>query len=46
VQRWRRRNEAAKDGLWRVDGKRQAIYAKKAMDLRDRVTAARQLIGW
>jgi hypothetical protein len=40
------RNEAAKDGLWRVDGKRQTIYGKKAMDLRARVTAARQLAGW
>jgi hypothetical protein len=40
------RNDAAKDGLWRVDGKRQAVYGKKVMDLRDRVTAARQLAGW
>jgi hypothetical protein len=40
------RNEAAKDGLWRVDGKRQAIYGKRAMDVRDRVTAARRLVGW
>jgi hypothetical protein len=23
------RNEAAKDGLWKVDGKRQAIYARR-----------------
>jgi hypothetical protein len=40
------RNETAKDGQWRVNGKRQVVYGKKAMDLRDRMAAARQLAGW
>jgi len=40
------RSDAAKDGHWRVDGKRQVVYAKKTMTLADRVTAARELAGW
>lgn len=34
------RNDAAKDGLWKVFGKRQAIYARKDMTTRDRIRAA------
>jgi hypothetical protein len=34
------RNEAAGDGLWRVYGKRQVIYAKASLSLRDRLAAA------
>ena len=34
------RNNAAKDGLWVVNNKRQAIYAKAALSLRDQVKVA------
>jgi hypothetical protein len=39
------RNEGAKDGLWKVDGKRQAIYARSELPLRDRLAAARAIAG-
>ena len=39
------RNGDAKDGLWKVDSKRQAIDAKAAMSLHDRVAAARDRAG-
>jgi hypothetical protein len=35
------RNEGAKDGLWKVDGKRQVIYGDASLPLRDRIEAAR-----
>jgi hypothetical protein len=34
------RNDAAKDGLWKLDGKRQGIYAKSALSVRERFSAA------
>jgi 5S rRNA maturation endonuclease (ribonuclease M5) len=34
------RNEAAKDGQWVVDGKRQSVYAKTELSPRDRHAAA------
>jgi Family of unknown function (DUF5906) len=34
------RNDAAVDGLWKVSGKRQAIYAQAALSVRDRIAAA------
>ena len=34
------RNSAAKDGLWVIEGKRQAIYARSDLSLCDRQTAA------
>lgn len=34
------RNEHAGDGLWRIDGHRQAIYARRELSLRDRNAAA------
>jgi len=37
------RNEDAADGLWRFDDKRQVIYAKSALSIRDRFTAAKTL---
>jgi hypothetical protein len=44
------RNEAASDGLWKIFGKRQAIYAKDELSLRDRIQAATDLLsnrrGW
>jgi hypothetical protein len=37
------RNETATDGLWRIGGKRRAVYAKASLTLRDRIAAARRL---
>ena len=34
------RNEAAKDGLWKVSGKRQAIYARRELSVSERASAA------
>jgi hypothetical protein len=39
------RNVGAKDGLWKVNGKRQAIYAKKELSARDRSTLAAERAG-
>jgi hypothetical protein len=36
------RNDAAKDGLWKINGQRQVIYAKATLTLRDRMIAAKQ----
>jgi hypothetical protein len=38
------RNDSAKDGLWKVDARRQVIYAKAELSSRDRVAAANSLI--
>jgi len=38
------RNDGAKDGLWKIDGRRQVIYAKVTLPLRDRISAARELV--
>jgi hypothetical protein len=40
------RNSDAQDGLWKVGGKRQAIYAKQELPIRDQIAAARQLSNW
>jgi hypothetical protein len=37
------RNDAAKDGLWVIVGKRQVIYALTSLSMRDRMEAARDL---
>jgi Family of unknown function (DUF5906) len=37
------RNDAASDGLWKVDGRRQAIYAKSDLTIARRVAEARKL---
>jgi hypothetical protein len=39
------RNDAAKDGLWKISGKRQAVYAKTSLSPRDRLIAANRLTG-
>ena len=39
------RNPRAKDGLWRVDGRRQRVYARHDLSLRDRLTAAQDVGG-
>jgi hypothetical protein len=37
------RNDAAKDGLWKIKGARQAIYAKAELSVSDRLKAASAL---
>jgi hypothetical protein len=37
------RNDAAKDGLWKINDARQAIYAKSNLSIRDRLKAASSL---
>lgn len=37
------RNDCAKDGLWVVDGKRQAVYVKQDMTLAEKLAAANRL---
>ena len=39
------RNESAKDGLWRVNGKRQVIYAKEELPLNKRIGTAHERTG-
>jgi len=39
------RNDAAADGLWKIGGKRQMIYARRKLPIRDRISAAQQLTG-
>jgi hypothetical protein len=38
------RNDAAQDGLWKITGKRQVIYARNDLSAADRVKAARQIV--
>lgn len=38
------RNDVADDGLWRVNGKRQAIYARNELSVSDRISAAGELM--
>ena len=37
------RNDTAKDGLWKINGSRQAVYAKSQLSIQDRFRAARKL---
>jgi hypothetical protein len=37
------RNDAAKDRLWKIHGRRQAVYASSELSFRDQITAAREL---
>jgi hypothetical protein len=39
------RNDAAKDGLWKVDGARQVIYARADLEPRQRFAAAEAVRG-
>jgi len=38
------RNDAAKDGLWKIGGKRQVIYARSDLSVTDRLRAARLIV--
>lgn len=37
------RNETAVDGLWKINGKRQVVYGKSALSIRDRLSAVNEL---
>ena len=39
------RNDTAVDGLWVIEGKRQAVYARATMPLNERLASARRLKG-
>jgi hypothetical protein len=39
------RNDAAKDGLWKTDGRRQVIYGKTTIPLPQRIAAAKKRSG-
>jgi hypothetical protein len=39
------RNDAAKDGLWKISGTRQVVYAKATLSVRERLVAAGSLTG-
>jgi hypothetical protein len=39
------RNPTADDGLWKINGRRQAVYAQTALSFRAQIDAARQLPG-
>jgi hypothetical protein len=39
------RNDAAKDGLWKLRDRRQVIHAKAELSLRDRIRAAQDIAG-
>ena len=37
------RNPTATDGLWKIEGRRQAVYAKATLAIRDQILAASEL---
>ena len=37
--------QTANDGLWKISGKRQAVYAKAQLPLREQLEAARRVAG-
>jgi hypothetical protein len=37
------RNPASAEGLWKVGGKRQAVYAQKGLSLREQIDEAQKL---
>jgi hypothetical protein len=39
------RNDAAKDGLWKIYESRQVVYAKAALSIRDQIKAAQSLVA-
>ena len=39
------RNKNAKDGLWKINDRRQAVYALSNMDLREQIVEAEDLAG-
>jgi hypothetical protein len=39
------RNDTAQDGLWKIAGRRQAVYAHTSLSTQERIKAARKLAG-
>jgi Family of unknown function (DUF5906) len=39
------RHDAANDGLWKVNGKRQVVYGKTELTLQERIAAAKDLLA-
>jgi Family of unknown function (DUF5906) len=39
------RNPDAKDGMWKIIGRRQAVYAAQTLNLSERIASARRLAG-
>jgi hypothetical protein len=39
------RNPDRKDGLWKINGDRQIVYAKMSLSVQEQITAARKLTG-
>jgi hypothetical protein len=39
------RNDAATDGLWKISGRRQVVYARSTLSISERLKAARYLTG-
>jgi hypothetical protein len=39
------RNDTAKDGLWKISGARQVVYAKSSLTIRERHMAASEFVG-
>ena len=39
------RNPDSEDGLWRIAGKRQTVYARKDLSVREQIAAAMELAG-
>jgi hypothetical protein len=37
------RNDTAEDGLWKIRGRRQAVYAHNSLSIQERIKAARNL---
>lgn len=40
------RNDGSADGLWRVNKRRCAVYARRELSTRDAIAAAKHLAGW
>jgi len=40
-----RNPSAPADGLWKINGRRQAVYSKNTLSLRDQIASAAALIG-
>ena len=38
------RNDGAKDGRWKVAGRRQVVYARRELSVRDRIEAVNRLV--
>jgi hypothetical protein len=38
-------NDASKQGLWSINGKRQRVYAKATLSLRDQIVAVKKLVN-